>query len=44
VLQWLRAHGCDWSADSCAAAATHGHLSVPLAMHGETIFMPCILR
>jgi hypothetical protein len=28
VLQWARAHGCDWDAETCVAATTGGHLDV----------------
>jgi hypothetical protein len=26
VLQWLKANGCDWSANTCSEAAEGGHL------------------
>ena len=28
MLQWARAHGCEWSAATCSAAAMGGHLEV----------------
>ena len=27
-MQWARANGCDWDADTCQAAAAGGHLAV----------------
>ena len=28
VLQWLRANGCPWNANTCAWAARNGHLEL----------------
>ena len=28
ALQWLRAYGCDWDANTCSRAARGGHLAV----------------
>lgn len=28
MLQWARAHGCDWDARTCSYAAADGHLQV----------------
>jgi hypothetical protein len=28
VLQWARANGCEWNADTCWVAAQGGHLAV----------------